>query len=75
MDQIYTMTTDNGVNMLKAVRILSSEYGDCNIEILEEDDKEHDKTDCDLNILEEIEMDNIEFNSQSNILTDNKFLN
>lgn len=34
LDQIYTITTDNGANMLKAVKILSSEYGDCDIEIL-----------------------------------------
>jgi len=40
----------------------------------EEDDNEHDKTDCDLNIFQRIEIDNIEFNSQSNILKDNKLL-
>lgn len=47
LDQIYTITTDNGTNMLKAVKILSSEYGNC--EILEQDqneDNENNDIDC-----------------------------
>lgn len=46
-DQIYTISTDNGANMLKAVKILSSEYGDC--EILEQnqnEDNENNDIDC-----------------------------
>lgn len=38
LDQIYTITTDNGANMLKAVKILSSEYAeDYDIENLKQD--------------------------------------
>jgi len=33
LDQIYTITTDNGTNMLKAVKLLSSEYENSDIEI------------------------------------------
>jgi hypothetical protein len=28
MDQIYTITTDNGANMLKAIKVLSSDYSE-----------------------------------------------
>lgn len=36
MDQVYTITTDNGTNMLKAVKIWSEYEDSGNMEILEE---------------------------------------
>jgi len=36
MDQIYTITTDNGSNMLKAVKMLSLDYDDSDEAIVEE---------------------------------------
>lgn len=36
MDQVYTITTDNGTNMLKAIKILSEYEDSGNMEILEE---------------------------------------
>lgn len=48
LDQIYTITTDNGANMLKAVRILDEDCDD----ILEQNEESEDNTnnniDCDI---------------------------
>ncbi|XP_029167403.1 uncharacterized protein LOC114937896, partial [Nylanderia fulva] len=41
-DQIYTITTDNGANMLKAVKLLASEYEDSDIEIEEDQNKDNE---------------------------------
>lgn len=51
-DQIYTITTDNGTNMLKAVKMLSSEY---DIESLDENEKENDENNDNNNVYLEIE--------------------
>lgn len=50
LDQIYTITTDNGSNMVKAARILSSEYGDCDVEILEQDKNDDDNINLDTHL-------------------------
>lgn len=89
LDQIYTITTDNGTNMLKAIRILSSEYEDC--KILEENQEsdnesndndiylEHSEEDIEnepngaLDILEDIDISDVNSDFPNNILT-GKFL-
>lgn len=70
LDQIYTVTTDNGTNMLKAVRMLSS-YEDCNVDILKQNETEDNadsNIDCDI-YLEENEEENYEYKTENlNIL-------
>lgn len=81
IDQIYTVTTDNGSNMLKAIRILSSEYEDSDVDIViqEDEDENIDRNEDneheidDLNVLEEMETDFTDINVQNNILTGNNF--
>jgi hypothetical protein len=60
LDQIYTITTDNGANMLKAVRILAScENNDIDIQE-ENENKEDDSTDAHLEESDEMSNDKYE---------------
>jgi len=72
LDQLYTITTDNGANMLKAVRMLSSEYGDYDMKISEENQrKDNDNDNVYLETEEDIEHIadlNSDLNSDLNIL-------
>lgn len=40
LEQVYTVTTDNGANMLKAVKVITNDYGES--EIIECDEEEYD---------------------------------
>lgn len=55
MDQIYTVTTDNGANMLKAVRMLASNE-DCD-DILEQTEDNTNDIDCDVYLKKDKEKD------------------
>lgn len=71
MDQIYTITTDNGANMLKAVKMLSSDCGDFDEAILVEENKRaniNDDIDLDLQLdLDELTEENEENKSENHI--------
>lgn len=63
MDQIYTVTTDNGANMIKAVNILASDEDYDDIEQTEDNTID---TDCDIYL---------EKNKEKNDEIDEEYLN
>lgn len=60
MDQIYTITTDNGANMLKAVKMLSLDYFDETI--VEENKRANVDDDIDL----QLDLDELTEESKTN---------
>lgn len=73
LDQIYTITTDNGTNMLKAVKLMSSEDGDYDIDmesVEENQKKDNEDDDVYLETEEngEEEIDYTELNSDFDVL-------
>ncbi|KYN12696.1 hypothetical protein ALC57_15136 [Trachymyrmex cornetzi] len=67
LDQIYSITTDNGANMLKAVRILTYEDEDCDNDILEENNIDCNSEENEAN---EYEMDTLSVFENINVLED-----
>ncbi|EFN68823.1 Zinc finger BED domain-containing protein 4 [Camponotus floridanus] len=64
MDQIYTVTTDNGANMLKAVKMLSSDYGNSDGAIVEENKRANVDDDIDLDL--QLDLDQLTEESEEN---------
>lgn len=64
MDQIYTVTTDNGANMLKAVKMLSSDYSD--EAIIEENKRANDDDDDDIDLDLQFDLDEFTEESEEN---------
>ncbi|XP_018376455.1 PREDICTED: uncharacterized protein LOC108769763 [Trachymyrmex cornetzi] len=69
LDQIYSITTDNGANMLKAVRILTYEDEDCDNNILEENENNIDYN-SEENEANEYEIDNLSVFENINVIED-----
>ncbi|XP_067213908.1 uncharacterized protein [Linepithema humile] len=70
MDQVYTITTDNGANMLKAIKILSSDCSDSNEALLVEENKYvniNDDIDLDLLDLDELTEENEKNKTENHI--------
>ena len=64
MDQIYTVTTDNGANMLKAVKMLSSDYADETI--IEENKLTNDDNNNDIDLDLQFDVDKFTEESEEN---------